>query len=343
MDASRRRSFGEKLSSLTLGVKEWWHDAPKALRTALVALMVVVLGSIGVFHFALGMSVLDSVYFVAAIVSTTGFGDFNLMNAPSLVKMYGIFLMFCGAAVVATLFSIVSDIVVSTRFRDVLAKGCSRHQGHFIIAGLGSVGLGVLRELVHNGETAVAIEMDENSKFVETAKSLAPVVLGNARTEETLRKAGVAGAKGIIAVTDNDIVNLSTGLVARRVNPHVHTVLRIFDANLADKMRHSLKTHAVLSASSASSPTFVGAALVLDALFGFEYHGYLIVIFRKRLKPPHHGDTQALPDYADGETSLLYRTTQSRGFSLPGQSGDPSEVEEVIAARWYRLKGESPI
>ena len=172
------------------GLKEWWREAPRALRTALIALTIVVLGSIWVFHSGLGLNFLDSVYFVVTIVSTTGFGDYNLMNAPAALKMYGIFLMLCGTAVMATIFSILSDIVVRTRFRDVLAKGCSHYKGHFIIAGLGNIGLGVLRELVNNGKIAVAIEINENSKFVETARSLAPVVIGNIRTEETLRKAG---------------------------------------------------------------------------------------------------------------------------------------------------------
>jgi Trk K+ transport system NAD-binding subunit len=337
----KRGSFRERFSTVLLGVKEWWHDTPKALRTALSALTVVVLGSIAVFHFALGMSILDSVYFVVTIVSTTGFGDFNLMNAPVLVKIYGIFLMLCGAAVVATLFSIVSDLAMSTRFRDVLAKGCSGHRGHFILAGLGKIGLGVLRELVQNGERVVAIELNENTKYFESARSLAPVVLGNAKTEETLKKAGVAGAKAIIAVTDNDIANLSIGLRAQRLNPNVRTVLRIFDANLADKMRHSIKNQVVLSASSASSPTFVGASLMPGTLLGFEDHGYLMVLFRRRLEP--RGSDPTVPKgLFDGEAFLLYRATHSTEFSVFGSYKNQPEEGEAIGVRWYRLKGDPP-
>ncbi|MHC1743583.1 MAG: TrkA family potassium uptake protein [Syntrophobacteraceae bacterium] len=341
--ASGGKLFGDGLYLATHGLRGWWRDAPKALRTALIALSIVVLGSICVFHVGLGMSVLDATYFVVTIVSTTGFGDFNLMSAPDPIKIYGIFLMLCGAAVVATLFSILSDIVVSTRFRDVLTKGCSRYKGHFIVAGLGNIGLGVLRELVHSGERAVAIEVNENSKFVETAKSLAPVVLGNVRTEETLRKAGIGGAKVLIAVTDNDISNLSSSLAARRMNSDVHTVMRIFDANLADKMCCSLRTNAVLSTSAAASPTFVGAALVPEVLFGFVCHDYLIVIFRRRFDQSSDDPALITSKCADCETVLLTRTGGS-GYSLPLHvSGEESDFEECIGSRWYRLQEDSPI
>ncbi len=341
--APRRKLFGEWLSLASHGFREWWRDAPRALRTALVALTAVVLSSICVFHLGLGMSVLDATYFVVTIVSTTGFGDFNLMTAPDSIKVYGVFLMLCGAAVVATLFSIVSDVVVSTRFRDVLTKGCSHYKGHFVVAGLGTIGLGVLRELIHGGERAVAIELKEDSKFVETAKSLAPVVLGNARTAETLKKAGIDGARALIAVTDSDVSNLSSSLAARRANPQIHTVMRIFDANLAESMCSSLKTNAVLSASSASSPTFVAAALVPDVLFGYVYQNYLMVIFRSRRCSSIDDSTAESPKSAERETVLLTRTSRS-DFAPPSSSpGGESEIEEVIGARWYHLQGNSPI
>lgn len=341
--SKRRRLGGRDFTVVAHGIRAWWHEAPKALRTALIALVIVVLGSIAVFHWGLGLSFLDSTYFVVTIVSTTGFGDFNLMGAPTSVKVYGIFLMLCGAAIVATLFSIVSDLVVSTRFRDVLAKGCSRYKGHFIVAGLGNVGLGVVRELVHHGEETVAIEVSHNTKYVETARSLVPVVLGNARTEETLRKAGVTGARAVIAVTDNDVANLSAGLAARRLNPHVHTVLRIFDANLADKMCHGLKTNAVLSTSSAASPAFIGVALAPHVLFGFEYHGYLFVLFRKQPESPHGSVNSALLDGADGEALVLLRTARSKGFTLYDPNADLSTWHDAIGVGWYRLKDGSPV
>jgi voltage-gated potassium channel len=93
---------------------------------------------------------------------------------------------------------------------------------------------------------------------VETARSLAPVVIGNVRTEEISIKAGIDGTQAVIAATDNDISNLSTSLGARRIHPEVHTVIRIFDAVQADKICRGRSSNAVLSASSAAWPTFVG-------------------------------------------------------------------------------------
>jgi len=327
--------------SYTIGLREWWRDAPRALRTALVTLTVIILVSVGVFRFVLKMSLVDSAYFVITIVSTTGFGDFNLINAPALVKIYGAFLMLCGAAVLATLYSILSDMALSTRFRDILARGCARYKGHIIVAGLGNIGYRVVKQLVGNGEVVVAIEREEGAKFVETAKTLAPVVIGNAQTPETLQKAGIAGAKALVAATDEDIANLGMGLIAKRLNPACRTVLRIFDADLAEKMHRSVGADAVLSVSSGAAASFAAAALGKNVLFGFVLHDHLLALFRQT---PGH-DTPASSSHsvpsAPNEKSLAVLKGSGDGSMSLQPPSRWTEGDEAIGVRWYRFKDET--
>jgi voltage-gated potassium channel Kch len=267
--------------SLRLGLQDWWSDVPGALRIAMGGLLLIVLASVGLFHWTMNLSFVDALYFVVTIITTVGFGDYNFQAAPPALKLYGTLLMLCGAALLAMLFSIITDLVLSTRFRDVLARGCSRLQGHIIVIGLGNLGLRAVRELARSGETVIAVERDAGGKFVETARSLVPVMLGNARAEETLQKAGLAGAKAVLALTADDIANLSIGLAVKRARPDIWTVLRVYDAGLADKLRASLGVDAVLSVAAESAATFVGAALGPDVLHGFLLGGFLVVIHKQ--------------------------------------------------------------
>ena len=163
-------------------------------------------------------------------------------------------------------------------------RSCAECKGHIVVAGLGSIGFRLVRELARRGETVAAIEQRNSGEFIQAARHLASVVLGNAKTEETLFKAGVAGAKAVVAATNDDLTNLSIGLAAKRANPACRVVLRMFDSDLAEKMQHGLGVDAVLSASAAAAPTFVGSVLCPDVLQGILLHDYLVLVFCRTIE-----------------------------------------------------------
>ena len=247
---------------------EAWHDTPIGIRAALGLLTVVVCFSVIVFQFALGLSTVDSLYFVVTTITTVGYGDYNLMNASPAMKVYGSFLMLCGAALMATLFSVVTDLVLRKRLRDLLGRSHARRVGHIIVAGLGSIGYRLASELSRRGESVVAIEQSEGNPLLGATHNLTGVVLGNARSDESLRRAGLEGAKALLAVTDDDLVNLGIALTAKRARPACRVILRLFDSQLAAKMHSVLDVDAVLSVSSAAAPALVGSALCEGVLAG---------------------------------------------------------------------------
>jgi voltage-gated potassium channel Kch len=93
----------------------------------------------------------------------------------------------------------------------------------------------LLREL---GQRVVVIERDERAQFLEDVRrDGAPLLLGDARREAFLADAGITRARSIVLATDNDIANLEVALDARRLNPTIRVVLRLFDPNMAEKVR----------------------------------------------------------------------------------------------------------
>lgn len=126
---------------------------------------------------------------------------------------------------------------------------------HVVVCGLGHVGYRVSEELCRLGEDVVAIEQNGKDAFVETIRAKGvPVHLGDARQDELLAKVGVARAKAIVCATGNDLANLEIALDAKRMNPNVRVVMRMFDQRLAGKVGGALELDESFSTSALSAP-----------------------------------------------------------------------------------------
>jgi voltage-gated potassium channel len=83
------------------------------------------------------------------------------------------------------------------------------------------------------------------------------------RRRSVLREAGVAQARAIVVCSDDDMLNLETGLRARELNPDVRVVLRIFEEELGRRLSRTFGIDAIYSTSALAAPAFVGAVLEL--------------------------------------------------------------------------------
>jgi Trk K+ transport system NAD-binding subunit len=78
---------------------------------------------------------------------------------------------------------------------------------------------------------------------------------------ESLRQVGVPDATSLMALAEDDRVNLQVALKARDINPKIRVVLRQFNRTLARKIEQNLPNCSVLSLASHAAATMVGAAL----------------------------------------------------------------------------------
>lgn len=137
----------------------------------------------------------------------------------------------------------------------------STYRNHVVVCGLGKVGYRVVRELLRLGEEVVGIELDATRPFLEELAQLnVPVLVGNARQHETLEKARVQEAAAIVACTQDDLTNLDIVLDARELNPDIKVVLRMFDAQLAERVKRGFGIHTTFSTSALAAPVFAAAA-----------------------------------------------------------------------------------
>lgn len=133
---------------------------------------------------------------------------------------------------------------------------------HVVLVGLGKLGYRTFLLLRKLGVPVCVVEQDAQSQFVdEVRREGSPFIIGDARRDVLIERAGVARARAIVIATNNDLANLEIALDARRLAPGIRVVLRMFDQALADKVAGISNIRIAMSQSAISAPAFATAAI----------------------------------------------------------------------------------
>ncbi len=227
------------------------HNPDPLLTYAISAGGLMLLLATVYFHFAERLSWMDSLYFVVTLMATVGFGDISLKESSTLSKIIGILLMAASVTNTAILFALVTDSLLRQRLALAFGRRRVKESEHIIVVGIGSVGFGVVEELMRRGEKVVVVDTDPNGRYMPAiyAKRLRTII-GDARFERTLRDAGLLKAKAMLSVTSDDLTNLEIALNARSLTPALRVVVRIYDPELARSLDERLDIHFAFSMST---------------------------------------------------------------------------------------------
>src|SRR5262249_59120176 len=99
------------------------------------------------------------------------------------------------------------------------------------------------------------------------------LVCGDCRRREVLEEAGVADCGGVLVLTNDDLLNISTALMVRGLNPEVRIVLRMFNQNLLGRLGKAVKNVFALSTSLLTAPVLAMTAVTRQGLGTFRPHG----------------------------------------------------------------------
>ena len=259
------------------GLSSLLSRTSRGMRWLTVGLLALLVVGVEATHLSMGLDYLDAVYFMVTTVTTTGYGDVSLLHASPPMKLLGCFLMVSGAAMLALLFGIITDAVISQRFHGGFTGRRIRLSQHVIVSGSGHVMIRTVEELIAEGRQTVVVCPD-TSDAAALGSLRVPFVEGDARMESVLRRAGVDTGAAFITVHDDDVLNLGAGLLAKKLQPAIRTVVRVFDGTLADKLQHQLEVDRVLSISAVSAPPFVAASLYADVLCATVWHDHLLFV-----------------------------------------------------------------
>jgi Trk K+ transport system NAD-binding subunit len=227
------------------------------------------------------MTWLDALYFSAETITTVGYGDFSFVHQPTWLRLFGIALMFAGVTTTALLVAFIADLLLSQRFAHSAGRRRVHHlRNHIIVVGLGSFGSRVVADLTAAGYEVAVVERDENNRFLASAADLdVPVIFGDATLRQTLESAGVARARAVAVLTQDDMVNIEAGIVLREMlgprvmpevnRPDVPLVLRVYDRALGAAVAQRFGFENVRSTVELAAPWFIGAAMGLQVLGTF--------------------------------------------------------------------------
>jgi Trk K+ transport system NAD-binding subunit len=138
----------------------------------------------------------------------------------------------------------------------------STYRDHVIVCGLGHLGIRVVQQLLAQDMDVVVLERNENGKFLSQGKALGiPILLRDMKDDEALIGAGIEFARAIVLCTNDDMANLEAALDARRLNPKVRVVMRLFEQEIAGKISGALAIDAVFSASTLAAPMVAAITL----------------------------------------------------------------------------------
>ncbi|MCK6485687.1 MAG: NAD-binding protein [Phycisphaerae bacterium] len=216
---------------------------------------------------------------------------------------------------------------------------------HIVLVGLGKLGFRTYKLLRRLGESVVVLERESDTAFLEEVRAEGtPVLIGDARRDIMLEHANVARARSIILATNDDLANLEIALDARRLAPNVRVVMRMFDQNMADKIRDGFNIHIAMSQSAMSAPAFATAAIDPSIVNSFVVEDQLIVmrVWNVRAGGPLCGKTvgQVMSDHGVGVVEQKSRGGVVRLFPSPEarvEEGDELLVQGLFDT-FARLK-----
>ncbi|MBP3955708.1 NAD-binding protein [Gemmata sp. G18] len=137
-----------------------------------------------------------------------------------------------------------------------------------LLCGLGRVGWRVLDSLRAAGLPVVVIDIKVDPGDPRLAGVTA--FKGDCRRHELLEQAGIKDARGVVIVTSDDLVNISTALLARKLNPTARVVVRMFNQNLIARFGGAVKNTVALSVSALIAPVMALTAVTGDTLGAFK-------------------------------------------------------------------------
>ena len=202
-----------------------------------VLLLIMIAGTIG--YWALyPITLIDAFYMTVISISTVGFREVFPLDPAG--KIFTVFLILSGLGGMTFTLSYLFQFMIEGHLlglvkRRHMEKSLESMKDHYIICGFGRVGEQIARDFEKAGRRFVVI--DENPEALQRIEKTSRLyVMGNATSDETLKKAGIERAKGLVAASDSDPDNVLTTLSARMLNPGIFIVARASRTDVFEKL-----------------------------------------------------------------------------------------------------------
>ena len=251
---------------------------------AILFLSLITLAVIG-YRLLGGSSVtfLQALYMAVITLAGVGYGEIvDTAHNPAL-RIFNMGVVLFGVAVTVYVFSVVAAFLVEVEltnpfWRRSMQKRISELRGHYIVCGLGATGRHIAEEMHRTGTHYVVVDLHEDllKKVGETHPDLFRellYVIGDATEEETLSRAGIEHAKGLITALPEDKDNLVVTVIAHQAFPNLRIVARAAEQKFADRMVRA-------GAKATVSPSHIGGLRMASELIRPHVVGFLDLMLK---------------------------------------------------------------
>ncbi len=304
------------------------------------AIMIVIAASFGTLGYRIleGWSFVDALYMTVITMTTVGYGEIRPLSEHG--RMFTIGLIITSIGIAGYVVSKLTAFVVEGEIKRILQgrkmdKQIAALHNHIILCGAGRTGLHIAEEFYKTHTPFVVIEQDKEA--LEDLLRLDSGLLylqEDATQDETLLRAGIKRAKGLVTTLSEDKDNIFVTLCARSLNPKLRIVARLVEEKNAELLRKA-------GADEIVSPNAIGGLRMASIMLRPAVVAFLDEVLRVtgqtlRMEEMHVDDTPGLLNRLLGEADIRRRTgllvvaikSQTHGYQFnPGagtilRSGD---------------------
>ena len=269
-------------------LRQWIGSFFAQERRVFGAIVVIVLSliAIGTLLFRYGLPTSwEAAFYTTVVLLLGGYSDLFGSTLPDasvlpVLRAFALMLTLMGTAFVGVLYARLTQALLSTKFQLVPKLTTLPEHDRAIIVGWGRVGEGVARLLRKLKVPLVGISrgtMPERSDY-----PLQPLIDLDYR--RALDRAGLSQASCVLAVTNNDILNLEIALIARRYNPRTRIVIRTAKQRLGTDLQRLLPGAHVFCTYAVAAEAFAGAAFGEKIISLWRWYGETVTVTEYRIE-----------------------------------------------------------
>jgi voltage-gated potassium channel len=238
-------------------------DPVRHLKISICVLVLLVsFGTLGYIVIE-GWDTLDSLYMTVITLSTVGFKEVHNLSDPG--KIFTMVLIVFGVSVIGYIVGSLAQIMFEGQFHRIIGrkkveKAIAALQDHYIICGFGRIGALICKEFAAKPLSFVVVEKDTATiDRIELDGHGYLFLRGDATADDTLLKAGIKKAKGLISVVTSDTENVYITLTARGLNPDLYILARSGEEGSEIKLKRA-------GANKVVSPYLIGGSRMAQAI-----------------------------------------------------------------------------
>ena len=204
---------------------------------------------------------LDAAYFVSILAASIGFGEIPA-TFTGAQRLYVYLILIPNVVAWLYSFGAILGMFLDPQFRVVVRRSRfagrvrSMHEPFFIVCGFGSTGHTVVGALQRRGFDVVVLERDEtivNGMVLSDSTASVPALAGDVADRRLLELAGLlrTNCLGVMALTNDDHVNLTVAITSKLLRPDIPVLARsetsVVTANMASFGTHTVDPYGIFA------------------------------------------------------------------------------------------------